>query len=391
MLEKLSSAAAFTLALHLAGCATPSVPETRQGVVASTVMARDELGFATSLGEAGDFAIFEPAPTGTTAQIDYTVITEWLDAVVIETGPSTRKRPPNPQPVMGTAIKHGHDSKVRFEGNKIPFSLLKDEVKLAVLEYADSLVEIGNQVDLTTLSRDEQLSYWLNLHNILIIAEITRNYPVKHPRSLTYGEGKVPLHDAKLITIKGVDLSLRDIRRNIVYRYWKDPKVMYGFFYGDLSSPKILQVAWQPYNLSAGLGHNAKEFVNSLRGVEKMGGQLSISPHYYEARAGLFPNWPSDVRAHLADYAAEEVAVILSETAGKPPRARKYEARVADLIGGDPYEPMMPVTDTAGRYAPGSIPQLQDMVTGLNKKFEYLQKSGRLKSSVTIIDVDTDE
>ena len=125
------------------------------------------------------------------------------------------------------------------------FSYLDSQYKSGVSEYRKDLQDVGSNIDLTRFSRDEQLAYWLNLHNVAVIEQIALNYPVKTPRKIKIdiNGNKVDLHDAKFITVKGVSLSLRDIREKIVYPNWDNPDVIYGFFHGDIGSPSVQELS----------------------------------------------------------------------------------------------------------------------------------------------------
>ncbi|MEM9838048.1 MAG: DUF547 domain-containing protein [Pseudomonadota bacterium] len=332
-------------------------------------------------------AAFEPQPSGTRASIDYSLVNEFLDAAVINLGPSTRKLAPPPRNPTNTRVKIGHQSRLRLEGNKIPFSQFDRDTREAVDEYAQSLVAIGNATDITKLSKNEQLAYWFNLHNMLVIAEIAKQYPVRNPSAMRV-DG-VPLHEAKLATINGVALSPRDIRIGIVYAYWGDPRVMYGFFHGDLASPSIQTDAWDPRFLNRDLGRNAKEFINSLRGVDKRGNQtLLVSPLYDEARDTLFPKWPGDFKDHLLDYADNEVAELINN---RPViEFGPYEERIADLAGGQPYESISPTQTPFADPRLQNLPlSVQGMIADVSRKFQSPEfRARRRGGTVTIIDSD---
>lgn len=206
------------------------------------------------------WAIFEPQPQVDALAIDYFAVDKLLTHIVINTGPSLRRHLRKPNRMTGTHIRRGHTASTWEEGNKIIFEFLRDDTKKAITRLANNLVNIGNTIELTALSRNDQLAYWFNLHNLLVISEVAKHYPVRFPRKMqvlptpsTDDQAKKYLHDAPLVTINERALSLRDIRMNIVQRYWKDPKVMYGFFHGDIASPNIRTLAWTSENIHRGL------------------------------------------------------------------------------------------------------------------------------------------
>lgn len=298
--------------LALAGCAT--APDSDGSLLAEPTLAR-----------------FEPQPSSAQT-VDYEYVDEFLGAYVLDFGPSLRVRMPRPNPPTGTRLYYGHTSPYRLEGNKIRFSEFLPTTVDVVEDYVDSLVEIGNDLDVTTLPKNEQLAYWFNLHNLLVIREIARTYPVPYPARIEPNGDGVPLNEAKLVEILGVPLSLNDIRQGIVYRHWSDPRVIYGFFHGDLAGPSIRQDAYTADNVARSLDDNAKEFINSLRGVSDVFGPVEVSPIYAEAQAALFPEWPDDFRDHLLQFANEEVAAIVRSAESFNFAGR--ETRIADLMGG---------------------------------------------------------
>lgn len=377
-------------AAALAACETAPAPESgddpkKVDVAPSSVDdgGEAETLYPTTLGEPGEFASFEPTPSGRTTAVDYSVITDGLEIIVFNTGPSTRIRARSRQGQRaGSRIIKGHNSPYRLEGNKIFLSQFDEESGNAFMEYAKSLEDIGNQLDITTLNRNEQLAYWYNLHNMWVIAMLADKYPVRYPERMKI-DG-VPFQDAKLVTIKGIKLSLSDIRRNIVYRYWDDPRVMYGFFHGDLGSPNINDEAFTGENVDRLLDRNAREFVNALRGVSRGNDTVYISRLYYEARPGLFPNWPADLLSHLEKFADTEVKAILLELGGNF-RAMKYPDRTADMVGGDPRTDIRPGADA------GTMPvQLVEMVEEVRLKYKELRRQGKIGGAkVIIIDIPT--
>lgn len=377
-------------ALALVACeTTPAGPEIGDAPAPladdAPVSKTDDARAFGPLGEAGSFAVFAPDETPTrSSEIDYSIISDALDVLVFRTGPSLRTvaRPRNPE--VGTRFVRGHDSQLRLEGNKVFLSQVDDATEVALKEYTDSLVAIGNNTDLTAFSRNEQLAYWFNLHNMLVITNILEEYPVQVPSRMRVGSDGEFFHDAKLTTIKGVDLSLRDIRRNIVFRYWDDPRVMYGFWHGDLGSPNIQDQAFSGNRVVGMLESNAREFVNSLRGVRDGRSRAYVSKHYFEARAGLFPNWPVDLKRHLAAFADEDVQEIIAKhdlyVAGQ------YETRTADLVGGDPRPSIQ-----SGPTTLGIPPQFAELAGEVGDKIIELRRRGKISARVIILDVDDEE
>lgn len=333
-------------------------------------------GFAQS-AEAGEFARFAPGqgePIATT--LDYSIWDAALNWFVLNMGRSLREFSSRPEAQSGSHITYGHDSPYRLEGNRVAFSMMPDEVKQSLTDYRRDLEQLPDQIQLTRLSRNEQLAFWINLHNVAVIEQLAFAYPVESPSRLLIGAAKIPLDEAPIITVGGVRMSPKDIRTKIVYPSWRDPKVMYGFWRGEIGGPSINRAAFTGANLGKLLDEGAREFVNSLRGAERRGDTLYVSRHYLEAQPFFFSNFEGDLRAHLRKYGKEDVVSALDGTSSVS--ATLAELDIADLSKGERapnYSNIVIPTDrgdkTAGVKIDASVARL------MNERGEKLEKIWR--------------
>ncbi len=331
---------------------------------------------AESTAQTGGFAQFVPRDGTSTTQLDYAIWTEALRHMVLWMGPSTRQGASRPSASTGTRNIYGHDSRYRLEGNRIAFSFLDDEFISTFAEYRADLERIGSQIDIASLPRNEQLAYWLNLHNVAVIEQIARHYPVDSPRRIELGEERTPLDTTRFITVAGVAMSPRDIRTRIVFPNWSDPKVIYGFFRGELGGPSIQREAFTGRNVSYELDQAANEFVNSLRGVEKQGSALMVSEIYREAAPFYFPEMDGRLRQHLARFAEEEVEQILAET--DETRTNIYVDDIADLAAGD-REPNYVTIWNGDRVQSTRVSQsIARLMNERFEKYRTLREQGRV-------------
>ncbi len=338
------------------------------------------------MGTAPDlaFATFAPSANPNADSIDYSIWDEAMKNLVISMGPSLREGAPRPDQGFGSRRVYGHVSRYRLEGTRIMFSFLDADVIATFGEYRRDLEATADKVDIQSLSRNEQLAYWINLHNVAMVEQIANNWPIRQPREIKV-DG-VPLDDAKFITVEGIAMSPKDIRTRIVYRNWKDPRVIYGFWRGDIGGPSIQREAFNADNVSRLLERGAQDFVNSLRGTQKAGNKLQVSTIYEEAAPFYFPEYEPDLRAHLARFAEEEVAEILKETNTLETSISEYD--IADLAGGV-REPSYSYIETAdGNAQSFRIPQsMQRLLAAREEKFRRILKEGRT-GSVTFSTID---
>jgi hypothetical protein len=325
-----------------------------------------------------DFSRFVPNPK-TDMKVDYSVWNDILDNMVFLTGLPTRQIAPKPEAIVGTKSVWEHTSPYRLEGNKIPFSVLKEEHVSVLNEYKRDLEELSTRVDISSLPKKEQLAFWLNLHNMVVITQIATNYPVLQPNRILIGPDKVPLHDAKIISVGGSMLSLRDIRENIVYPNWKDPKTVYGFFLGDIGSPSIQSQAFTADNTDKLLNFNGEEFVNSLRSFSRGG----VSKIYKDVERFYFADFDKDLRDHFQQFMWDDVLEELGETGQL--KINSYEYDIADMEGGHGPRAIgnvtingKPVRDSQTRAIAAYTNQVRD-------KTQTLLRQGKIKRGEVIV------
>jgi hypothetical protein len=263
--------------------------------------------------------------------IDYEVWTELLFDFVLNVPIMSRIPPRGRAVVTGTRISTANQSRYRYEANRVAYHLMSDEYKQAISFYREDLESLPDQIDFFALNRDEQLAYWFNLHNVAIIEQVMLNYPTSRIAGMEAHGSDENVFEAKILNVAGVALSLNDIRMRIVYENWDDPRVMYGFFNGSVGGPELRRNAFNGTRIWDQLDVNGREFVNSLRGVEVARSELRVS-HLYEEASRFFPDFDSDLRAHLRTFATEETLqqIVIDRSV----RASIEDWHIADMING---------------------------------------------------------
>ena len=332
--------------------------------------------FAQDARPAADpqFATFTPSANPIRHSIDYSIWDEAMKNLVISMGPSLRETAGSPPPSFGTRRQYGHVSRYRLEGTRIMFSFLDADIRASFTEYRKDLEQTADIVDIQSLSRNEQLAYWINLHNVAMIEQIANAWPVRQPREIKI-DG-VPLDDARFITVEGIALSPRDIREKIVFANWRDPKVIYGFWRGEIGGPSIQREAFNADNVTRLLDRGARDFVNSLRGTQKTGDRLDVAELYAEVAPFYFDDFESDLRAHLAQFADEDTQALLASTTGL--RASVNEHDIADLAGGVREPTYQNIQDSEGNQQSFRIPQsMAALLQQREEKFQRIIREGR--------------
>lgn len=288
---------------------------------------------AAQSADAARFAAFNPSLVEHGRQeIDYSVWSDMLNDIVLNVGLSDRRSARGEPVFTGTRIFTGNDSRYRYEANRLVLHLFEDFHTEAITAYRAELEQLPDQLDFNALPPNEQLSYWLNLYTVAITEQVALNYPAHDLDRMRAHDSRDGVYESPILTVMGEPLSLDDIQYNIVYRYWEDPLVIYGFFNGSIGSPRIRREAYEGDTVWRQLESNGREFVNSLRGVDSTPNRLDISEHYRFARPYFFPDWENQVRAHLMTLADEDVAELVGRD--MPLRARVNEWGLADMTNG---------------------------------------------------------
>ena len=358
------------------------LPLFRSALLASAVLLAAPVIAQTQPGDR-DLATFAPSGTPGPDKIDYSIWDEAMKAIVISMGPSLRESAPRPDPSFGSRRQYGHVSRYRLEGTRVMFSFLDADVIASFTEYRKDLENTANIVDIQSLSRNEQLAYWINLHNVGMVEQIAKAWPIRQPREIKV-DG-VLLDEARFITVEGVRLSPRDIREKIVYRHWKDPLVMYGFWRGEIGGPSLQREAFNADNVSRLLVRGAGDFVNSLRGTQELDSRLQVSEIYREAAPFFFPDFERDLRAHLARYADDKTGALLASTTGAEPVISEYD--IADIAGGVREPSYQNITSNGVATSFRIPPSVASLLRERETKFQEIIREGRT-GTVTFSNLD---
>ncbi|MCJ9429737.1 DUF547 domain-containing protein [Kordiimonas marina] len=275
---------------------------------------------------------FRGASPGSPIQINYGDWNRILQITVLDAGRSSgRGSTSTPRPEIGTRVVHGNTKSTRNEGNRLYFkAFANNPANLKALDtIRTELEKVPDQAPLKLWDEHEQLAYWLNLYNITLIEEISKEYPVRSLKKLKYGRHS--LWDKKVLKVSGVPLSLNDIH-NIIINKWDSSLVMYGMFQGYIGGPNIMDEAFTGDNVHKLLIQNAKEFISTSRGMRFSGKKLRVSD-YYEENKALFPHFKKDLKDHLAKLTEDpaERARIMDI---KHIEAKTNDYYIADLSGG---------------------------------------------------------
>ena len=181
----------------------------------------------------------------------------------------------------------------------------------------NAFIQRLSQVNLRVYNRKEQLTYWINLYNALVVRLVLSNYPVKSIMDIDGGFqlfGRGPWKK-KIVKVDNVPLSLDDIEHRIVRPIWRDARVHYALNCGSYSCPKLSKNAYSSKKLDQQLNQAAHDYINSPSGVRIVDNQAILSKIYEWYRVD-FGGTVFDVLYHLKLYADKALKEALEKMSG---------------------------------------------------------------------------
>jgi len=173
------------------------------------------------------------------------------------------------QDLLDKYLDADHDSGV----NRFNYEAVEKADRKLLDSYLDSL----QAIDPRTLSKDEQLAYWVNFYNALTAQTVLEEYPVDSIRSIRFLTSPFGPWDKNLAKVKGKSLSLNDIEHGILRPIWQDPRIHFAVNCASIGCPNLLDEAFTAANADELMNDAADDFINHLRGVEIKGDVLLLS------------------------------------------------------------------------------------------------------------------
>jgi len=277
---------------------------------------------------------FKNTPTN---KIKYADLDLLLKQTVLKTGRSDHKSAQKPRSITGTRVIYDNVKPSRLEGNRILFHQQTDELSRVSKALRDAMLTIPMQVKFSSISKDEQLAYWLNLHNIIVYNEIADRYPVTELQPFFEGcETETSIYCTRSYNLAGQMISLQDIRDHVVAN-WDDPLVIYGFYLGAVGTPNARAGAFTAKNVWQGLRENAVDFIHSVRGSRDRSKKTLNVSEYYTNFPRYFPNFNEDTLTHVRAYAEPNYLNKLGKI--KSVKASLSDWNIADLYNGHLTDP----------------------------------------------------
>lgn len=187
--------------------------------------------------------------------------------------------------------------------NRVDYASFKAKAHSDLKTYIRSIEE----TDPTTIDRAEQFALLANLYNAKTIDIVLDHYPTASIKDISLGGSLLASltggpWKAKVLRLKGVELSLDDIEHGILRPIFKDPRVHYAVNCASVGCPNLQPEAFTGAKLDGQLNAAARAYINHPRGAAVAGSNLMISSIYNWFKDD-FGRSDENVIRHLQSYA----------------------------------------------------------------------------------------
>jgi len=167
-----------------------------------------------------------------------------------------------------------------------------------------------------SMSRDEQLAFWINAYNAITIDKVIKWKPQKSVRE-TFVPGVwtgTKFFTTREHTVAGQRLSPDDIEHEILRKRLKEPRIHFAIVCASSSCPPLPQFAYTAENVQVKLEEETRKYINSERGtqIDSANNVLHISK-LFDWFAGDFEYAAGSVLNFIKAYLDEEGRAVLEK------------------------------------------------------------------------------
>lgn len=179
----------------------------------------------------------------------------------------------------------------------VDYKLLKGEKKLN--EYLSAL----SAADIKSLTKDEELAFWINAYNAYTLKLITDHYPVKSIKDIGITFISSPW-DKEIATIGGKKYTLNNIEHDIIRKKFNEPRIHFALVCAAISCPPLRSEAYSGQRLNEQLSQQVsmffsdpsnnyidhqKKIITLSKIMDWYKGDFEKSGNYYETVLNYFP------------------------------------------------------------------------------------------------------
>lgn len=145
----------------------------------------------------------------------------------------------------------------------------------SIQQDPSALTTLSQQIANTDLSmlddRNTSQAFYINVYNLLVIAQIVENYPVSSPLNIT------GFFDQQKYTIAGEQLTLNELEKEKLLATFQDARFHFVLVCGALDCPPIIDQAYLPNTLENQLEQQTRLALNDVDFIKVNGEDVLLS------------------------------------------------------------------------------------------------------------------
>jgi len=124
------------------------------------------------------------------------------------------------------------------------------------------------QVDPKTLSKKEQLAYWINVYNVNVVSTIVEHYPVASIRDISTDIlTRLNVFKKDTVPVKSGMISLNDVENDRIRAGFHDPRIHFAINCAAQSCPPIRSEPYTGARIDEQLDDQVQKFLTGPHGV----------------------------------------------------------------------------------------------------------------------------
>lgn len=140
------------------------------------------------------------------------------------------------------------------------------------------LAQTLGDADSSTLTRNEQLAYWMNLYNISTVKLIVDNYPLDSILDMSTGIiNKYNIFDKEVVPLGGRLVSLNYIEHEMIRKGFEDPRIHFAINCAARSCPPMRQEAFTGASVDKQLDDQTTRFINANTHIDRRGEKATVT------------------------------------------------------------------------------------------------------------------
>lgn len=143
-----------------------------------------------------------------------------------------------------------------------------------IQQYPSALAKLSQQIantDVSTLDSDTRQAFYINVYNILVIAQVIDNYPISSPLNVN------GFFDEQQYNIAGEQLTLNELEKDKLLATYQDARFHFVLVCGALDCPPIINRAYLPNTLEHQLEQQTRLALNDEEFIKVDGEEVALS------------------------------------------------------------------------------------------------------------------